>query len=43
MAIIVPIGGFMADFLRRRGILSTTVVRKLFNCGGTITYPTMDT
>ncbi|XP_052802907.1 vesicular glutamate transporter 1-like isoform X2 [Mya arenaria] len=34
MAIIVPIGGFIADFLRRRGILSTTVVRKIFNCGG---------
>lgn len=34
MAIIVPIGGFIADFLRRNGILSTTVVRKIFNCGG---------
>ncbi|KAH3890380.1 hypothetical protein DPMN_014460 [Dreissena polymorpha] len=34
MAIIVPIGGQIADFLRRRGILSTTVVRKIFNCGG---------
>ncbi|KAK3576150.1 hypothetical protein CHS0354_016309 [Potamilus streckersoni] len=34
MAIIVPIGGFIADFLRRRRILSTTVVRKIFNCGG---------
>ncbi|XP_060556803.1 vesicular glutamate transporter 1-like isoform X2 [Ruditapes philippinarum] len=34
MAIIVPIGGFIADYLRRRGILSTTVVRKIFNCGG---------
>nr|KAG5698662.1 hypothetical protein BaRGS_003176 [Batillaria attramentaria] len=33
MAIIVPIGGQVADFLRRR-ILTTTVVRKIFNCGG---------
>ncbi|XP_067655531.1 vesicular glutamate transporter 2-like [Haliotis asinina] len=33
MAIIVPIGGQLADFLRRR-ILTTTVVRKIFNCGG---------
>lgn len=34
MAFIVPIGGFLADNLRRRGILSTTTVRKVFNCGG---------
>ena len=34
MAIIVPIGGQIADFLRRR-VLTTTVVRKIFNCGGT--------
>ena len=34
MAFIVPIGGFLADYLRRRGILSTTIVRKMFNCGG---------
>ncbi|ESO86939.1 hypothetical protein LOTGIDRAFT_128007 [Lottia gigantea] len=33
MAIIVPIGGQIADFLRMR-ILTTTVVRKIFNCGG---------
>ncbi|KAH9488856.1 hypothetical protein Btru_059285, partial [Bulinus truncatus] len=32
MAIIVPIGGQVADFLRRR-VLTTTVVRKIFNCG----------
>uniref|UniRef100_A0A2C9M9Q5 Major facilitator superfamily (MFS) profile domain-containing protein n=1 Tax=Biomphalaria glabrata TaxID=6526 RepID=A0A2C9M9Q5_BIOGL len=32
MAIIVPIGGQIADFLRRR-VLTTTVVRKIFNCG----------
>jgi ACS family sodium-dependent inorganic phosphate cotransporter-like MFS transporter 6/7/8 len=34
MTIIVPIGGHIADTLRRRQILSTTAVRKLFNCGG---------
>lgn len=33
MAIIVPIGGFMADKLRQR-LLTTTTVRKIFNCGG---------
>ncbi|XP_050409086.2 vesicular glutamate transporter 2 [Patella vulgata] len=33
MAIIVPIGGQVADMLRRQ-ILTTTVVRKIFNCGG---------
>ena len=33
MAIIVPIGGQIADFLRR-SITTTTVVRKIFNCGG---------
>ncbi|CAG5118602.1 unnamed protein product, partial [Candidula unifasciata] len=33
MAIIVPIGGQIADFLRRH-ILTTTAVRKIFNCGG---------
>lgn len=33
MAIIVPIGGQMADYLRKH-YLSTTVVRKIFNCGG---------
>jgi len=31
---VVPVGGFLADFLRRREILSTTNVRKIFNCGG---------
>ena len=43
MALIVPIGGHFADTLRKKGILSTTTVRKLFNCGGTapalIFYP----
>ncbi|ELU12188.1 hypothetical protein CAPTEDRAFT_177109 [Capitella teleta] len=34
MTLIVPIGGQLADFLRRRNILSTTNVRKIFNCGG---------
>ncbi|KAG8194462.1 hypothetical protein JTE90_013220 [Oedothorax gibbosus] len=34
MTIVVPIGGFLADYLRRREILTTTGVRKLFNCGG---------
>ena len=31
---IVPCGGLLADHIRKRGILSTTNVRKLFNCGG---------
>ncbi|XP_023335696.1 vesicular glutamate transporter 1 isoform X2 [Eurytemora carolleeae] len=34
MTIIVPLGGQLADYLRRSEILSTTNVRKLFNCGG---------
>ncbi|KAJ8402500.1 hypothetical protein AAFF_G00365830 [Aldrovandia affinis] len=34
MTIIVPLGGQLADFLRTRGIMSTTNVRKLMNCGG---------
>lgn len=34
MTIIVPSGGHLADTLRKRKILSTTMVRKLFNCGG---------
>ncbi|CAK9810748.1 Vesicular glutamate transporter 1 [Anthophora quadrimaculata] len=34
MTIIVPCGGLLADHIRKRGILSTTNVRKLFNCGG---------
>jgi len=36
MTIIVPIGGNIADFLRRNRLLSTTAVRKIFNCGGII-------
>jgi len=34
MTIIVPFGGQLADWLRRKEILSTTNVRKVFNCGG---------
>lgn len=34
MTFIVPVGGQLADHLRRSGTLTTTQVRKLFNCGG---------
>lgn len=34
MTIIVPFGGMLADHLRKNGIMTTTNVRKLFNCGG---------
>nr|WDE40214.1 vesicular glutamate transporter-like protein [Schizocardium californicum] len=34
MTIIVPLGGQLADYLRRKQILNTTIVRKAFNCGG---------
>ncbi|XP_050696725.1 vesicular glutamate transporter 1-like [Eriocheir sinensis] len=34
MTIVVPFGGQLADYLRRNKILSTTNVRKIFNCGG---------
>ncbi|XP_022255152.1 vesicular glutamate transporter 1-like, partial [Limulus polyphemus] len=34
MTLVVPIGGQLADYLRRREILTTTSVRKIFNCGG---------
>lgn len=34
MTIIVPFGGMLADSLRKSGRMSTTNVRKLFNCGG---------
>ncbi len=37
MAVMVLIGGQLADFLRSRKILSTTAVRKIFNCGGLLT------
>lgn len=34
MTIVVPTGGILADRLRKKGLLNTTQVRKLFNCGG---------
>nr|CAI5869702.1 unnamed protein product [Callosobruchus analis] len=34
MTIVVPTGGILADRIRKKGILTTTQVRKLFNCGG---------
>ena len=34
MTLIVPLGGMLADHLRKNNILSTTNVRKIFNCGG---------
>lgn len=34
MTIIVPSGGLLADYVRKNGILTTTNVRKVFNCGG---------
>lgn len=34
MTLIVPGGGILADRIRRKGLLTTTQVRKLFNCGG---------
>lgn len=34
MTIIVPFGGMLADYLRKSGRMTTTNVRKLFNCGG---------
>lgn len=34
MGIMVLIGGQLADYLRSHKILSTTAVRKIFNCGG---------
>lgn len=34
MTIVVPSGGILADHLRKKGILNTTQVRKIFNCGG---------
>ncbi|XP_067010159.1 vesicular glutamate transporter 1 isoform X2 [Anabrus simplex] len=34
MTVIVPCGGLLADHVRKKGYLSTTNVRKLFNCGG---------
>lgn len=34
MTIVVTSGGVLADNLRKRQVLTTTQVRKLFNCGG---------
>lgn len=34
MGIIVVVGGQFADYLRASGRMSTTTVRKVFNCGG---------
>ncbi|XP_067135474.1 vesicular glutamate transporter 2-like [Centruroides vittatus] len=34
MTIAVPTGGYLADMLCKKGILTTTSVRKIFNCGG---------
>ncbi|KAJ8976161.1 hypothetical protein NQ317_002049 [Molorchus minor] len=34
MTVVVQTGGILADRLRKNGILTTTQVRKLFNCGG---------
>lgn len=34
MTLIVPCGGMLADYLRKSGLMTTTNVRKLFNCGG---------
>lgn len=34
MTIIVPFGGMLADHIRKSGLMSTTNVRKVFNCGG---------
>ncbi|CAK5109925.1 unnamed protein product [Meloidogyne enterolobii] len=34
MGCVVLLGGRMADYLRSNKILSTTAVRKIFNCGG---------
>lgn len=33
MAIVLQFSGHLADYLRAKNILSTTIVRKLFNCG----------
>ncbi|KAJ9573903.1 hypothetical protein L9F63_008702 [Diploptera punctata] len=36
MAIVLQFAGHLADWLRSKGILTTTQVRKLFNCGAFI-------
>lgn len=34
MTIVVPLGGQLADYFRRSNLLTTSQVRKVFNCGG---------
>ena len=34
MAIIVPLAGHLADYIRSKNLLSITNIRKVFNCGG---------
>lgn len=34
MGVMVLLGGQLADYFRSNKILSTTSVRKIFNCGG---------
>jgi ACS family sodium-dependent inorganic phosphate cotransporter len=34
MGIVIPIAGYIADWLQEKRILTTTQVRKIFNCGG---------
>ena len=36
MAIVVQVGGHLADYVRRRGILSTTATRKVTTSGGNL-------
>lgn len=38
MTVIVPIGGHFADNFRSSGKLTTTQVRKIFNCGKYILF-----
>jgi ACS family sodium-dependent inorganic phosphate cotransporter-like MFS transporter 6/7/8 len=42
MTIVVPLGGQLADHFRRSGDLTTSTVRKLFNCGGKCFIPERD-
>lgn len=34
MAIMIQFSGHFADWFRKKGILTTTQVRRVFNCGG---------
>lgn len=40
MAIVLQMAGHLADCLRSRRFISTTVVRKLFNCGAFLSQTT---